>query len=396
MVVAAGIFGPKWNGRLLQFSVDNMAVVHILNSTYSKDAHLMHLIRILVFLAAHFDFWFVAKHVEGRANSLADNLSRNHLHNFFSQVPQAERHPPPHIPAQLPDLLGEQSPCMDIHRLDQAVQQFYQAALTQSTHKTYEAAEQKYLSFCTNFSLSPLPTTENILCYFAACLGQEGLAVKNGRSPHPRLPITPSILYKLCKVWLEDNSSFNHIMLWVAATTTFFGFCRSGEITVECESKFDPKIHLSLADLAVDKTLAPSVISIQLKRSKTDQVMKGVKLVIGKTNNDLYPVTALLSYLARRGNTPGQLFQWDNHTHLSKSKFVEHVRQALLRANIPAHLYTGHSFRIGAATTAKLAGIQDSTIQTLGRWKSSAYLLYIQLNPSHLADLSSTMAHSSI
>ena len=55
---------------------------------------------------------------------------------------------------------GEQSPRMDIHRLDQAVQQFYQAALTQSTHKTYKAAERKYL--CTNFSLSPLPTTENI------------------------------------------------------------------------------------------------------------------------------------------------------------------------------------------------------------------------------------------
>ena len=158
-------------------------------------------------------------------------------------------------------------------------------------------------------------TTENILCCFAVCLGQEGLAgssiqthlsgirqiqisagfpdpwinqmprlrqvlediriqaVKNERSPRPCLPITPSILYKLCKVWLEDNSSFNNIMLWAAATATFFGFCRSGVIT---------KIHLSLADLAVDKVLAPSVISIQLKRSKTDQVMKGVKLVIGK------------------------------------------------------------------------------------------------------------------
>ena len=82
VVVAAAVFGPKWKGRLIQFSVDNLAVVHILNSTYSKDAHLMHLIRILVFLAAHFDFWFVAKHIEGRANSLADHLSRNHLHNF--------------------------------------------------------------------------------------------------------------------------------------------------------------------------------------------------------------------------------------------------------------------------------------------------------------------------
>ena len=64
-VVAAAVFGSQWKGCLIQFSVDNMAVVHILNTTYSKDAHLMHLIHILVFLVAHFDFWFVAKHIEG-------------------------------------------------------------------------------------------------------------------------------------------------------------------------------------------------------------------------------------------------------------------------------------------------------------------------------------------
>ena len=118
--------------------------------------------------------------------------------------------------------------------------------------------------------------------------------------------------------------------------------------------------------------------------------------MIGKTNNGLCPITALLLYLTHRGNAPGPLFQWDNHTPLSNSKFVEHVRPALLMANFPAHLYTGHSFRIEAATTAASAGIQDSTIQTLGCWKSSAYLLYIRLNPSRLADLSTTMAHSSI
>ena len=105
VVIAAAIFGRQWRGHLIQFSVDNMAVVHILNSTYSKDGHIMHLTRILVFLAAHFDFWFIAKHIEGKANHLADDLSRDKLSHFFSQVPQAEHHPPSHIPAPLLDLL---------------------------------------------------------------------------------------------------------------------------------------------------------------------------------------------------------------------------------------------------------------------------------------------------
>ena len=232
---------------------------------------------------------------------------------------------------------------LDLHRLTQAVQLYFKAALSASTQKTYKAAEKKYLSFCNNFSLAPVPTSENTLCYFAACLGQEGLAcssirtylsgvrqlqiaagfkdphidrmprlsqvlkgikvqaARTGHQTHPRLPITPTILCKLKEVWLSDPPCFNNTMLWAAATTTFFDFCRSGEFTVESESNDDPRIHLSFGDLAVDNLPNPSTISLQLKRSKTDQLMKGVKLVIGRTQDELCPVSALLAYLSWRG-----------------------------------------------------------------------------------------------
>lgn len=41
--------------------------------------------------------------------------------------------------------------------------------------------------------------------------------------------------------------------------------------------------------------------------------------------------------------------------------------------------YNGHSFWIGAATTAVQRGLEDSLIQTLGSWHSDAYKLYIKL-----------------
>jgi len=56
VVLAATNFGHQWNSHMIQFSVDNMSVVHVLNSNYSRDHHLMHMIRVLVFLAAYVNF----------------------------------------------------------------------------------------------------------------------------------------------------------------------------------------------------------------------------------------------------------------------------------------------------------------------------------------------------
>ena len=55
------------------------------------------------------------------------------------------------------------------------------------------------------------------------------------------------------------------------------------------------------------------------------------------------------------------------------------VRELLQQSGVDPKNYAGHSFRIGAATTANRQGISETTIKTLGRWESSAYLRYIKL-----------------
>ena len=195
---------------------------------------------------------------------------------------------------------------------------------------------------------------------------------------------------------MVENPTFNDIMLWAACVVTFFSFCRSGEVTVEKEDEYDPTAHLSYGDLAVDNPTAPTAISIMIKKSKTDQGRKGVKVFIGKTSDDLCPVTALLSYLALRGAEPGPLFCWESGISLSKSKFVEHVRDGLKKAELPASDYSGHSFRIGAATTVAVMDLEDSAIQTLGRWESSSYKRYIRQDPHFLASLSPTLVQCQI
>ena len=99
VVMAAATFGQQLTGKVVQFLVDNEAVVEVIRATYSKDLHLMHLIRLLVFLASKYNFWFTATHIPGKLNIAADALSRNNLSTFFIQAPQVDRQSTPVLSA---------------------------------------------------------------------------------------------------------------------------------------------------------------------------------------------------------------------------------------------------------------------------------------------------------
>ena len=115
-------------------------------------------------------------------------------------------------------------------------------------------------------------------------------AGKAGKAARSRLPITPSILRKMKTVWFSKHSDdYNRTMRWAASVTTFFSFCRSGEITVLREDMYDSSAHLSYCDIAVNDAKAPAIISLQLKQSKTDQRRVGTQVIIGKTGNDMCP-----------------------------------------------------------------------------------------------------------
>ena len=50
---------------VIQFVVDNMAVVDVAKASNSNDLHMMHLNQLLVFLTSKYNFWFTAMHVQG-------------------------------------------------------------------------------------------------------------------------------------------------------------------------------------------------------------------------------------------------------------------------------------------------------------------------------------------
>ena len=86
-------------------------------------------------------------------------------------------------------------------------------------------------------------------------------------------------------------------------------------------------------------------------------------MFLGATSNALCLVSAILAYVARRGDNPGAFFRFQSGSPLTKTRFVAPVWFALLEVGIPYQNYLGHSFHIGAATAAAQVGLQDSTIQ---------------------------------
>ena len=178
------------------------------------------------------------------------------------------------------------------------------------------------------------------------------------------------------------------------------GFLRSGEIIIPADTAFNKGAHLSCDDIAVDSRHSPKVLRVKIKASKTDPFRIGVNIFVGKTGNALNPVTAVLAYMVIRGPGEGPFFRFGNGKPLTRARLVAELKQALTASGIDSTLYLGHSFRIGAATTEAKQDVSNATIKTLGRWKSSAYQLYIKtgsLYISHwLLGLSLDVQHQNI
>ena len=217
-----------------------------------------------------------------------------------------------------------------------------------------------------------------------------------------RLPISVQILHGMIAAWaapppaaaqaMEPNELFDNTMLRAAASLYFFGFFRSGELMVLSVTAFDELFHLAWGDVAVDDSNPPAVIKIHLKRSKCDQLGNGVDIYVGRTGTDICPVTLALQYVRVRGPSPGPFFRRHDGSPLMKALFMAKVRQVLVLLGQDAQRYAGHSFRIGAATAAAQAGLEDSVIQALGRWSSSAFLRYVHTPRRRLAAYSRQLA----
>ena len=325
---------------------------------------------------------------------------------------------------------------MDIPVLWSGVQGYYFNGIASSTLQAYNTGQTRYLKFCKHINTPPLPTSETTLLLFSAYLAQQPLAYTtikvylstvrhlhttlgfhsvyaeqvtprlqlvlkgikkkqlHSESPRERLPITTAIMTRIHNIFARTPNDYHSIMMWAACNLAFFGFLRCGEFTIPCEGDFDPEVHLTINDIAIDDHIMPSTVRVRIKQSKTDPFREGISLFLGKTDHTIYPIKGILPYLAIRGKKLGPLFLTKDNKPLTRQKFHSTLAVVLQQVGLDNKKYNTHSFRIGAATSARQAGIPDAPIQMLGRWQSSAYKQYIKTPQEDLASLSKQLISS--
>lgn len=322
-----------------------------------------------------------------------------------------------HAPATVQSHVIPSRAALLVRDLDRVWWDLLNNGLAKSTLTQYSGSQVRFIRFCAVVKEPPCPASEVLLLRFVAANASRVSAntiqsylsavrylhiISGFANPIPefeRLRLVMRALKKLSApprkrspVSIDmlriiashlDFSKFNDTMFWAATCVGFFGFLRVSEFTTD--GLFDPVTDLRLEDLSFIHDLSGAVL--QIKSSKTDPFRKGAAVTVGRTGETACPVSALLTYLGRRSTAPGPLFRFANGRALSKAWFCARLKLECEATGVGGD-FTSHSLRIGAATAASAAGLSNIMIQTLGRWSSDAFKLYVRTPRGVLAKAS--------
>ena len=307
--------------------------------------------------------------------------------------------------------------------------------LAWTTQRTYSSGEKSFITFCLMNRLVSdrgdiLPASEGTLIYFASHLARtvrhstiktylaavrnlhiscghgdpltgklllkkvlRGILRYQGQRRILRQPVTPGTLIAIrpiLEAWLGEG---DFSMIWAAFTLAFYGFLRCSEFTYPGVHSFRPQFDLGTDCVSFYPSLVcPQHIVVTLKSSKTDFSRQGQSVVIAKAPGPVCAVSAMQQFFLTTRPSRGPLFSFRSGRLLTRSAVICLLRDAARCAGLPYHSLKGHSFRIGAASTAAAAGLPDWLIKVLGRWSSDCYQLYIRTPQQVLLSAAPRMA----
>lgn len=208
--------------------------------------------------------------------------------------------------------------------------------------------------------------------------------LQGAQASKQKLPITTELLLSLER-W-QVCGTVPGLSLRAAMWLGTCGLLRSGEFALSGRSsRCLRRSDLVFLDAAQHRLTAPedwpraACMRVHLAASKTDPFRHGVDVLV----SNAHARRAMTEYMQTRniGADDAALFVGgDGNAPLTVAELLKHTRALLAAAGIAdASKYAGHSFRRGGATSLHYAGVPDSLIRVMGRWRSFTFARYIDV-----------------
>ena len=301
-------------------------------------------------------------------------------------------------------------PPMPLSALDERVSHLTTNAIEQSTRKGYSTSIKSYIRFCLIHNLPLNPTPQNLARYIAyvsqyinsapqylsgirhflleffpdfddnrsSTLVQATIRGSKKVRANPirrKLPLRTSHLQTFLD--LSNNlKTFDDLLFITIISCAFYGCHRIGELVQRNnQSLFDWRKIVKRASLSFPDDY---YAQYHLPYHKSDPFYHGtdVRFVLQGIAN---PITLLQQYCHRRDSIHGlraALFLHENGSHPTRSWFKHQLH------NLLPSSYGAHSMCAGGATFYASPGLNESIIQSLGRWSSSAWKIYLRDHPA--------------
>ena len=156
--------------------------------------------------------------------------------------------------------------------------QFFRAGLATSTRNTYNAAQQRFLKFCSATKSHPIPATEAALALFATHLASINLS-------YTTIKVYLSAMRNL-HVSEGYHERFN-LQLTPRLQLVLRGIRKHQSLTLP------KKINLLIT---IQIMCSINLLKVTIKQLKTDPFCQGVDIYLGATQKPICPISGILPY----------------------------------------------------------------------------------------------------
>jgi len=201
---------------------------------------------------------------------------------------------------------------------------------------------------------------------------ESGKPVSSTKAIRP--PVSADKMEMLVKAWA--NGSNEQLCALAGAMAAWNGLLRLGEWFPSSSTRLQLSRVPNRKDFAIlnEATFAASISLPWTKTTKS----QGARVVLpaqeGRHNPGVHIAKHIIASGLREGEILASYKERSNVKVMMKKRFMQLCNDVW---NLQGESrMTGHSFRIGGATSFLRAGVPPDVVKKMGRWKSDSFLIY--------------------